>query len=688
MRERFTENAEKVLKLAKKAAKNNGNGYIGSEHLLLGLLEEGEGTAAILLKESGADTVKIRTLVANLITSEGDTLTEETDYTPRTEIILENAVHEADFFHMEKVGTEHLLLGLIKEGTGVAAAVLAEHDVTEERVMELMERLISPAVATQVEGQIEYTPGARAVLQASYDEAVFFKAPLIGTEHILIAIIKDGKSTACRLLNTMNVNIQKLYVDLMGAMGDDAPSEAAEDAAAGRVRPEKGNTPNLDNFSRDLTQMARDGKLDPVIGREREMKRVIQILSRRTKNNPCLIGEPGVGKTAVVEGLAQFIVSGNVPETIAKKRVVSLDLSGMVAGSKYRGEFEERIKNVISEVTEAENVLLFIDEIHRFNKGQQDYLLPFVEDGTIILIGATTENPYFEVNGALLSRSIIFELKSLEKEDIKTLILRAVNDTQKGMGAYHAVIDEDALDFLADISNGDARAALTAVELGILTTERSGDGLIHITLSVASECIQKRVVKYDKSGDNHYDTVSAFIKSMRGSDPDAAVYYLARMLYAGEDIKFIARRIMICASEDVSNADPMALVVATSAAQAVERIGMPEAQIILAQAVTYVASAPKSNSAVTAISEAMETVKNTMTAPVPPHLQDAHYKSSSKLGHGVGYKYAHDYPNHYVEQQYLPDGLTGRKFYRPSENGYEKQIREYFHKIKGEYSHE
>ena len=254
------------------------------------------------------------------------------------------------------------------------------------------------------------------------------------------------------------------------------------------------------------------------------------------------------------------------------------------------------------------------------------------------------------------------------------------------MGAYHAVIDKDALDFLADISNGDARAALTAVELGILTTERSEDGFIHITLSVASECIQKRVVKYDKSGDNHYDTVSAFIKSMRGSDPDAAVYYLARMLYAGEDIKFIARRIMICASEDVSNADPMALVVATSAAQAVERIGMPEAQIILAQAVTYVASAPKSNSAVNAISEAMETVKNTMTAPVPSHLQDAHYKSSSKLGHGIGYKYAHDYPNHYVEQQYLPDGLTDRKFYRPSENGYEQQIREYFHKIKGEYS--
>ena len=249
--------------------------------------------------------------------------------------------------------------------------------------------------------------------------------------------------------------------------------------------------------------------------------------------------------------------------------------------------------------------------------------------------------------------------------------------------SYDAVIDDDALEFLADVANGDARAALTAIELGVLTTERSADGKIHITLAVASECIQKRVVKYDKSGDNHYDTISAFIKSMRGSDPDAAVYYLARMLYAGEDIKFIARRIMICAAEDVSNADPMALVVATSAAQAVERIGMPEAQIILAQAVTYVASAPKSNSAVCAISDAMAAVRDTMTAPIPVHLQDAHYKSSQKLGHGVGYKYAHDYPNHYVKQQYLPDGLTDRMFYHPSENGYEKTIREYFEKIKG-----
>ena len=424
-----------------------------------------------------------------------------------------------------------------------------------------------------------------------------------------------------------------------------------------------------------LASRLRPATLDEMVGQQHIIgkdKLLYRAIKADKLSSIILYGPPGTGKTT----LAKVIANSTSAEF--------LQMNATSAGKKDMEDVISKAKNNMGMF--GKKTILFIDEIHRFNKGQQDYLLPFVEDGTIILIGATTENPYFEVNGALLSRSIIFELKSLEKEDIKTLILRAVNEEKKGMGAYHAVIDEDALDFLADISNGDARAALTAVELGILTTERSEDGVIHITLSVASECIQKRVVKYDKSGDNHYDTVSAFIKSMRGSDPDAAVYYLARMLYAGEDIKFIARRIMICASEDVSNADPMALVVATSAAQAVERIGMPEAQIILAQAVTYVASAPKSNSAVNAISEAMETVKNTMTAPVPSHLQDAHYKSSSKLGHGIGYKYAHDYPNHYVEQQYLPDGLTDRKFYRPSENGYEQQIREYFHKIKGEYS--
>ena len=307
-----------------------------------------------------------------------------------------------------------------------------------------------------------------------------------------------------------------------------------------------------------------------------------------------------------------------------------------------------------------------------------------MEDGTIILIGATTENPYFEVNGALISRSVIFELRPLEKEDIKKLILRAVKDEEKGMGVYRAEITEEALEFLADVSNGDARMTLNAIELGIMTTERNEVGKIIITIEVAEDCIQKRVIRYDKTGDNHYDTISAFIKSMRGSDPNAAVYYLARMLYAGEDIKFIARRIMICASEDVGNADPQALQVAVAAAQAVERIGMPEAQIILSQAVSYVATAPKSNAACVGIQTAMKIVADTKTASIPPYLKDAHYGGAAKLGHGIGYKYAHDYKNNYVNQQYLPDELVGSVFYQPSENGYEKNIKEHMERIKRE----
>ncbi len=380
-------------------------------------------------------------------------------------------------------------------------------------------------------------------------------------------------------------------------------------------------------------------------------------------------GPPGTGKTTLAKVIANTTSARftQINATVAGKK----DMEAVVQQAKETlGMYQKR-------------TILFVDEIHRFNKGQQDYLLPFVEDGTIILIGATTENPYFEVNGALLSRSSIFELHPLSKEDIRSVLCRAVYDSEKGMGSYDADIDEAALEFLADISGGDARSALNAVELGILTTKRSEDGKIHITLEVASECIQKRVVRYDKTGDNHYDTISAFIKSMRGSDPDAAVYYLAKMLYAGEDIKFIARRIMICASEDVGNADPMALTVAVSAAQAVERIGMPEAQIILSQAVLYVATAPKSNSACNAIFAALENVKNYKTT-VPVHLKDSHYKGAQKLGHGMGYQYAHDYPNHFVKQQYLPDEIREVSFYEPGMNGHEKEIREWMEFIRKE----
>ncbi|HJD32085.1 MAG TPA: replication-associated recombination protein A [Candidatus Eisenbergiella stercorigallinarum] len=381
-------------------------------------------------------------------------------------------------------------------------------------------------------------------------------------------------------------------------------------------------------------------------------------------------GPPGTGKTTLARVIANT--------TSAR----FTQINATVAGKKDMEEVVAAAKEALGMY--GKKTILFIDEIHRFNKGQQDYLLPFVEDGTVILIGATTENPYFEVNGALLSRSIIFELKPLSREDVKELLRRAVTDEKKGMGAYGAVLDADAAESLADMAGGDARLALNAVELGILTTPRSEDGKIYITLDVAAECIQKRVVKYDKTGDNHYDTISAFIKSMRGSDPDAAVYYLAKMLYAGESVTFIARRIMICASEDVGNADPQALQVAVSASLAVERVGMPEAQIILANAVTYVACAPKSNSAVCAISEAAKCVQETGNLPVPPHLQDAHYKGAAKLGHGLDYKYAHDYPNHYVRQQYLPYELSGKEFYRPSGNGYEAKIREHMKRIKKE----
>ena len=422
-----------------------------------------------------------------------------------------------------------------------------------------------------------------------------------------------------------------------------------------------------------LASRMRPTTLDEVVGQKHIIgkdKLLYRAIKADKLGSVIFYGPPGTGKTTLAKVIANT--------TSARFE----QINATVAGKK---DMEEIVKNAKDSIgMYGQKTILFVDEIHRFNKSQQDYLLPFVEDGTITLIGATTENPYFDVNNALLSRSRVFELKPLEKQDIRELVMRAVYDTEKGMGTYGADITDEAADFLADVANGDARAALNAVELGILTTDKSDDGKIHITIDVAAECIQKRVVRYDHDGDNHYDTISAFIKSMRGSDPDAAVYYLARMLYAGEDVKFIARRIMICASEDVGNADPNALVVAVSAAQAVERIGMPESQIILSQAAAYVATAPKSNAAYMGIAKAMKTVADTRTMPVPAHLQDRHYKGAEKLGHGLGYKYAHDYPNHYVTQQYLPDGMEGMRFYEPSENGYEKKIREHMEFIKRE----
>ena len=422
-----------------------------------------------------------------------------------------------------------------------------------------------------------------------------------------------------------------------------------------------------------LAARMRPRTLDEVMGQEHiigEDKLLYRAIKADKISSVIFYGPPGTGKTTLAK-----VIAGTTSAEFTQ-------INATVAGKKDMEEVVAKAKEI--QGMYGKRTILFIDEIHRFNKAQQDYLLPFVEDGTVILIGATTENPYFEVNGALLSRSIIFELKPIPMEAVRELLKKAVYDAERGMGAYDAVIDEDALDFLADVSGGDARHALNAIELGIMSTGRGEDGKIHITLEVAQECIQKRAARYDKSGDNHYDTISAFIKSMRGSDPDAAVYYLARMLYAGENAAFVARRIMICAAEDVGNADPQALVVATNASLAVERIGMPEAQIILAQAASYVACAPKSNSACEAIFSAMQEVGRTGNLPIPAHLQDAHYKGAAKLGRGTGYKYAHDDPNHYVKQQYLPYELDGKEFYRPSGNGYEAKIREHMQRIRRE----
>lgn len=428
-----------------------------------------------------------------------------------------------------------------------------------------------------------------------------------------------------------------------------------------------------ENYQEDESPLAkrlRPETLDEVVGQEHIIgpdKLLYRAIKADKISSLIFYGPPGTGKTT----LAMVIAHTTKAEFC--------QLNATTSGKKDMEQVISKAKDIRGMY--GKKTILFIDEIHRFNKSQQDYLLPFVEDGTVILIGATTENPYFEVNSALISRSNVFQLKPLSKENIKELVLKAVYD-QKGMGAFNACIDDDAADFLSDMSGGDARSALNAVELGVLSTEPDEeDGKIHITLGVAEECIQRRAIRYDKDGDNHYDVISAFIKSMRGSDPDAAVFYLAKMLYAGESVTFIARRIMICASEDVGNADPNAICVATACAQAVERIGMPEAQIILAHAATYVACAPKSNSVVNAIFGALDVVKNENTGQVPVYLRDAHYSGAEKLGH-TGYKYAHDYPNHYIKQQYLPDELVGRVFYEPSDNGYEVTIKEYFERIK------
>lgn len=423
-----------------------------------------------------------------------------------------------------------------------------------------------------------------------------------------------------------------------------------------------------------LAARMRPATLDEVIGQKHIIgkdKLLYRAIKADQISSIIFYGPPGTGKTTLAKVIANSTSADfeQVNATIAGKKDLELIVE------KAKENFAQYSKKTI----------LFIDEIHRFNKAQQDFLLPYVEDGTVTLIGATTENPYFEVNGALLSRSIIFELKPLSKQDLMDLIQKAVDDPIKGIGMYNVTIDEDAKAFLADSADGDARTVLNALELASITTDPDEDGNVHISLEVAEECIQKRAIRYDKTGDNHYDTISAFIKSMRGSDPDATLYYLARMLTAGEDIRFIARRIMIAASEECGVADPRALEVAVNAALAVERVGMPESQIILANAACYVACAPKSNAASAGIFKAMELVQETGNLEIPSYLKDAHYKSAAKLDHGVGYKYAHDYPNHFVPQQYLPDKIKNVSLFEMSDVAYEGKLKKYYDMISKKY---
>ena len=422
-----------------------------------------------------------------------------------------------------------------------------------------------------------------------------------------------------------------------------------------------------------LASRLRPTTLDEVVGQQHIIGKntlLYRAIKADKLTSVIFYGPPGTGKTT----LAKVIANTTSAEFT--------QINATVAGKK---DMEAVVKEAQQNLgMYGKKTILFIDEIHRFNKGQQDYLLPFVEDGTIILIGATTENPYFEVNAALISRSIIFELKSLEISEVKELILRAVNDKTKGMGNYKARIDEDALDFLADMAGGDARNALNAIELGILTTPRSEDGLIHITLDVASQCIQKRVVRYDKNGDNHYDIISAFIKSIRGSDPDGAIYWLARMVEAGEDPAFIARRLVISASEDVGLANPNALLIANACFDAVMKVGWPEGRIPLAEATVYLATSPKSNSAYMAINNALELVRQTGNLPVPLHLRNAPTKLMKQLGYGDNYKYAHDYPGHFVKQQFLPDELKDRRLWEAQDNAAEQKHAERMRALWGE----
>lgn len=424
-----------------------------------------------------------------------------------------------------------------------------------------------------------------------------------------------------------------------------------------------------------LAARMRPKTLDEFVGQRQivgEGRMLFRLIRADRLSSAIFYGPPGSGKTTLAKIIAESTNSA------------FYEINAVTSGKKEMLDVLEKARQ--NQSLYQKRTILFIDEIHRFNKAQQDLLLPGVEQGLITLIGATTQNPYFEINSPLLSRSTIFEFRKLSEEEVIRILNKAITDSENGLGYLNLKADADALTHLARVASGDARRALNALELAALSAPVADDGYIHVDLQTAQECIQKKAVLYDKDSDSHYDTISAFIKSIRGSDPDAGVFWLAKMLKAGEDPLFIARRLVILASEDIGNADPQALPLAVATMQAVQMIGLPEAELNLSQCVTYLASAPKSNASTMAIMEAKHAVDGKSNGVVPTHLMDAHYKGAAKLGHGKGYRYPHDYPGNYVVQEYLPEDIKDARFYEPSGNGYEETIGERLDAIRAQKS--
>jgi putative ATPase len=447
---------------------------------------------------------------------------------------------------------------------------------------------------------------------------------------------------------------QKFLPDNDISLFNDASASSSDESAVAQGAP--------------LSFRMRPRSLDDFVGQKHilgEGKLLTRAIQSDRLASVIFYGPPGIGKTTLANCISRKTKSHF--ETVNAVCSNVDELRRILNGARQRKKIS------------GAKTILFVDEIHRFNKAQQDVLMPDVESGHIVLIGATALNPFFTIVGPLLSRSLVFELKSLSHDDIMVLLKRSLKDQERGLGQYVVNADDEALAFIAKICDGDARRALNALEIGVVTTAKDEQGIIHFTLDVAQESIQTKQVLYDPDGDGHYDTASAFIKSMRGSDPDATLYWLAKMIYAGEDPRFVARRICICASEDVGNADPQALVVASAALQVAEFVGLPEARIALSQAAVYVACAPKSNAAYLGIEKALKEVAQEKIASVPVHLKDASYKGAAKLGHGQEYKYPHDYPGHFVEQEYMPLKTV---FYEPTDQGFEQKIKEHLRKLK------